>query len=286
MNTMVDGNRITSLTCLFLIIHLKQLVLAGKVYKLAPPLYKVTKNKKNIYLDDNKAYAKYVQADIVKNITIYVEKDKGLEKLKDKEITNLILTTNEYYDNIKRLSKNAVTDQKLFEYILMNIYYIKDDKLNKFIKQIKKFGKDLEVTDNGNEIIVSGIYNMDSQFVRINKKFISKVKPLTEYLDNEKNQKYFVVNDQRIQLIELLEIFESYKPADRQRFKGLGEMKPEQLDETCLRPGERRLIQLTVDDLDEALETFNVLHGKTPKWQQERKNLMSKFKINIEDIDS
>lgn len=288
MNESIDGNRITSGLSVFFLWHYRQLVEAGKLYKLMPPLYKITKNKKAIYLDDNRAYAEYVQNDIVKNMTIYALRDGEQIKLKNSEILELILSTKDYYDGLKRCATNALTDTMLFEYILMNIYLIEKNDLKKFVKNLKKYSRDLDIIENAemDEIIISGVYNMDTQFVRINKKFMKKVRKLVEYLNNDNNDKYFVVNDRKVQLFELLEIFDSYKPADRQRYKGLGEMTPAQLDETSLRPGQRRLVQLTIGDLEKTIETFEVLHGKKPKMVAERKKLMSKFKINIDDIDS
>lgn len=125
---------------------------------------------------------------------------------------------------------------------------------------------------------------MGAQFLRINKKFMKKVIKLTDYL--ETNPYRFIVSDREIQLFELLEIFDSYEPANKQRYKGLGEMTASQLEETCLQPGKRNLVRLTIDDLKRDLAEFDILHGKKQKHVEERKAFMSKFKISIDDIDS
>ena len=65
-----------------------------------------------------------------------------------------------------------------------------------------------------------------------------------------------------------------------QRFKGLGEMNPLQLRETTMDPNTRRLVQLSVNEDDDALEVMNMLLGKKraedrKKWLEEKGNLSS-----------
>lgn len=274
-----------------MLFHLPQLVEAGKVYKLMPPLYKITKNKKDIYFNDNKEYARYVEKDIVKNITIYAIRNKKKCELTEDEIVDLIINTKDYLSMFDKLAKNNVMngdDKILFEFILMNLHFIKNGKVKKFTDNIKKFGRDLEVIDNwkdAEEVIVMGIYNFEAQFIRINEKFIKKASDITTYLDNPDNDLYFNVNGEDIQLYQLLSIFESYKPDGRQRYKGLGEMNPDQLGETCFVPGNRHLIKLTIGDLERDKRIFNILHSPKINFRNERKKLMSKFKINPEDLD-
>ena len=61
-------------------------------------------------------------------------------------------------------------------------------------------------------------------------------------------------------------------------------MNSSQLWETALDPEKRELIQLTTEDLEKELEIFDILHGK--QCRKERNDMMMKFKINLDDIDT
>ena len=63
-------------------------------------------------------------------------------------------------------------------------------------------------------------------------------------------------------------------------------MNPEELWETTLNPENRTLIRLTTSDLEKERSTFALLHsGKSDK-VSERKEMMSKFKISLDDLDN
>lgn len=133
----VDGHRITSLLSGYFLYHMPQLVEAGKVYKLLPPLYKVTKGNKDIYFNDNRSYAKYVQKEIVANMTIYIPQGKINYKCTDDDIIELMLNTKDYYRELKKRSRNAVMDTLLFEFILTNLHYLKMENSGSFQKLLK-----------------------------------------------------------------------------------------------------------------------------------------------------
>jgi len=76
---------------------------------------------------------------------------------------------------------------------------------------------------------------------------------------NERDLSLFENRD----LIEILEEIEASakKGAYIQRYKGLGEMNPEQLWETTMTPDERRLLKITIDDGEVASDTFTLFMG-------------------------
>jgi Type IIA topoisomerase (DNA gyrase/topo II, topoisomerase IV), B subunit len=283
----IDGHKITSLMGGYFLFHMPQLVEAGKIYKLIPPLYKVVKRGKTLYFNDTRSYSDYIRQDIVANYEILAVGKNGKSfKLSDDELIDKIIEVKDYFRELKKRADKTLMDIELFETILINIYYIIEGKVDKFRQAIKQKARFIEVTNNEKkkEIIVTGYYKMEAQFLRIDMNFLQKASKLLGYLDE--NPYYFIANGRQIQLCELAQLFNSYEPDDVKRYKGLGEMTASQLAETCIEPGKRNLVRLTMDDLHKSLAQFEVLHGDKQTNRDARKQFMSKFKINIEDVDS
>ena len=291
MNIMIDGNRITSLVLVYFFFYARPLVEAGKVYKVLPPLYKITegkgKNKKSIFINNNKEYVKYLYNKISKNIVIHgYDKDGNFEKLSEEDIENILLTSSEYKRKLRKMAKKAVCRTELFEYIISNLHYLNEDNLDKFEKEIKKKSKNFKVKQVNQDLVtVNGLYKREMELIRITDKTMSKSKPLQEYYHSCKWKK-FEIDNKELSLIELLDILDSYEPAEKQRYKGLGEMNAIALGETTLEPGKRQLIRLTINDVEKEIDQLLILHSESNKYRQERKALMSKFKISVDDIDS
>ena len=85
---------------------------------------------------------------------------------------------------------------------------------------------------------------------------------------------------------EFLDVTNKLKPRIITRYKGLGEANSQQLWDTTLNPDTRILIQLTMEDVEKDLEIFEKLHGQTKKNLEERKAMMSAYKIKREDLDN
>lgn len=110
-------------------------------------------------------------------------------------------------------------------------------------------------------------------------KVYAAVPPLYKTV-NGKEIKYWYPEDER----EYRKYMRNHKNATSNRFKGLGEMNPDELYSTTMDPANRRMVQLTTDNLNLTLDLYNRLMGKQPSL---RKEFILKNKLsNIDDDDS
>ncbi|MCX8172076.1 MAG: DNA gyrase subunit B, partial [Archaeoglobaceae archaeon] len=91
------------------------------------------------------------------------------------------------------------------------------------------------------------------------------------------NKTYYAYNE-----VELSRVFEKLGNAEVQRYKGLGEMNPEQLWETTMDPKKRRMIQVKIEDAKKADELFRILMGEDV---ESRKNFIIAHSKEVKNLD-
>ncbi len=256
----VDGSHIQTLLMTFFFRFLRPIVEKGYLYIAQPPLYRYKKGKNETYLKDDKALKEFLiqkGIDSIELQTIGKEDAIALYKL----VAYYQLTLNELdkrfamsevirymIENPDIVGKsNEELAKELESYINKLGYNILNKNINEerlhYYVQTNEGLEELIVDDN---LFTSPYYN---EAVYIYQK-------IKEYLDG---------NDElssRDLLEDLVKIEESAKKgAYIQRYKGLGEMNPEQLWETTMDPTNRRLLRVKVEDFEEANEVFSLFMG-------------------------
>ncbi|MBT3280853.1 MAG: DNA topoisomerase (ATP-hydrolyzing) subunit B [Campylobacteraceae bacterium] len=254
----VDGSHIQTLLLTFFFRFLRPLIDKGYLYIAQPPLYRYKKGKNEIYLKDNTALSNYLienglqqfefegmgyndLLDMFKIVSVYRSMLENLEKryslvevLKHLiENNNLVsLTYDKLFDEIK-----VYLDSK--GYNILN-QTITDEKIHIFVQ-----------TNEGLEELL-----IDDEL--FNSPYFNEATYLFNKL-NERDLSLFNGED----LIDILESIEgtAKKGAYIQRYKGLGEMNPEQLWETTMIPEDRRLLKVKIEDAEIASDTFTLFMG-------------------------
>ncbi|MEB2803289.1 DNA topoisomerase (ATP-hydrolyzing) subunit B [Campylobacter upsaliensis] len=253
----VDGSHIQTLLLTFFFRFMNELVANGHIYLAQPPLYRYKKGqKREIYLKDEKALNEFL-------IEVGIENSNyegiGLNDLKD-----FLKIVAAYRSVLKDLEKrfNVIS---VIRYLIENPDFIKNsnEELFKIIKAfLEKQGhnilnsylseNELRIyvqTESGlEELIINDdlfshpLYTEASYiFTKIKERELNFERDILDILDEvEKNAK---------------------KGAYIQRYKGLGEMNPEQLWETTMDPSIRRLLKITIEDAKRADDTFNLFMG-------------------------
>ena len=268
----VDGSHIRTLLLTFFYRQMPELVEAGHIFIAQPPLYKVSKGKKDVYLKDDSALTDFLLERISENYTLNLTKTKAmrptefsdlLKSYKNFEELTSIPDLNISFDFLMTLLKVKPFPKDLSEKVLKswvtsfnkvsetNKLAI-DEKLKNIICTRTKFGNSLvdliPITffkSNNYKFVLA--YQEKSKKVKLGKSSIVRK-------DSEEK-----IDDLFLTLRTLMD--DIRKSLNIQRYKGLGEMNPDQLWETTMNPVGRRLVQVKIDDADEASDLFEQLMG-------------------------
>jgi DNA gyrase subunit B len=254
----VDGSHIQTLLLTFFFRFLRPVIENGYLYIAQPPLYRYKKGKNEIYLKDNTALSNYL---IENGLESFEFEGMGYNDLLD--MFKIVAVYRTMLENLeKRYSLVEV-----LKYLIENKELVGLENKDLFVK-IEEF-----LTNNNYNILNKTITDEQIHiFVQTNEGleellidddlFASPYFNEAVYLFNKLNERDLSLFDGR-DLIEVLEEIEAIakKGAYIQRYKGLGEMNPEQLWETTMIPEDRRLLKITIDDAEVASDTFTLFMG-------------------------
>ena len=288
----VDGAHIRTLLLTFFFRYAKPLIDNGFVYIAQPPLYKLTIGKQSEYLYDDRALDKTLRERGTNGLTLCDnKKDKVIA---NEELVTLIGNMSGYYNSFNSPIINAVPSVVIRGLVRAEInpedfenrdrmeeitgylqHYVKDHAENYGITEAKDYEVSLK------ENAETGKYSIKIELgegidpVSITKNMIksseySKIKStyplIRNFLFEEEKSLNLNTGSEDMQITsftELQRIIEERgkKGVGIQRFKGLGEMMPQQLWETTMDPANRTLLKVTIEDAEHASQLFDVLMG-------------------------
>ena len=300
----VDGSHIRTLLLTFFYRQMPEMVDKGYLYIAQPPLFKVGKGKKSEnYLSSESELNDFVLKKICNNRELSFKKDK--QKLSGHNLFMFITSIAEYYSVLDHFQNRGIPDhlvELLIKENVANKTFLQDEKRMSQLREklIQKgyvvdemtFSEERKVF----EIIVNGqtakeadllseligksagsvkigrglIYSNDYQHsLNLNKNIIKYDLPPFTVANTDKDKKTEPQTAKN--KTELLNMFmrDGKKGITIQRYKGLGEMNPEQLWETTMNPEKRNLMQVKVEDVVDTDEIFTVLMGEAVEPRRE-----------------
>ncbi|MEV9616800.1 DNA topoisomerase (ATP-hydrolyzing) subunit B [Aliarcobacter butzleri] len=275
----VDGSHIQTLLLTFFFRFLRPVIEKGYLYIAQPPLYRYKKGKNEIYLKDNNALSAF----LIEN---------GLESFEFEG-----LGYNDLLDLFKIVSKyRAMLEQLGKRYSLLEVlkHLIENsDLVNLEFKDLYENIKDF-LDKKGYNILSKTVLDDRIQlFVQTNEGleeliideelFASPYFSEATYIYSKLKERDLSVFEGK-DLIEILEEIETLakKGAYIQRYKGLGEMNPEQLWETTMIPDNRRLLRVKIEDAEVASDTFTLFMGDEV---EPRRNYIEEHAKDVEHLD-
>ena len=254
----VDGSHIQTLLLTFFFRFLRPIIDKGYLYIAQPPLYLYRKGKNETYLKDDNALSNFLIENGLGNFEF--------EGMGYNDLLDMFKIVSAYRSMLANLEKRYSLVE-VIKHIIENdnLVGLQNDKL---YVEIEKF---LTINDYN---ILSKTINEETIHLFVQTKegleeliiddelFASPYFGEANYLFKKLNERDLSLFDGQ-DLIEVLEGIElsAKKGAYIQRYKGLGEMNPDQLWETTMTPEARRLLKVTIDDAEVASETFTLFMG-------------------------
>ena len=299
----VDGSHIRALLLTFFYRYMKEVIENGYLYIALPPLYRVKRGNSESYLKDEESLDAFLVNESLNSLSVYRKQHNAADLILDKKwVKELIDKIKNYKNLINKLNKTHIS-KIITEYLLNNDITSKDllkdgvsDKLNGMIIFLKNEGHEVNLINDEDFEDYSKTIIRFKNFIPsacIDKKFLESVDYKTIYnLDKEikslellnviivaDSKKYEVKN-----MNDLYDIIKSKAPQNIsiQRYKGLGEMNPDQLWQTTMNKETRTLRKVNINDLIEADGMFDILMGDKV---EPRRKFIEDNALNVVNLD-
>jgi DNA gyrase subunit B len=292
----VDGSHIRTLLLTFFYRQMHELIERGHLYIAQPPLYKAKRGKKEIYLKDEAALLEYLLGEGVEGLSVQMEKSGKV--IRGKQIIPTLRNIIDYNNLFNKLVHKGVNREVLSIFVTGKVQNGFGDMIDltplaQKLKQVEPraefqvlheparilftLGNIRARIDQGVlEILSSHEYKLLLQAYRLVEDICQGERAFIASEGKEEG----IVSDRQ----ELLDFFfdRAKKGQYIQRYKGLGEMNPEQLWETTMDPEKRILLQVKIEDVVEADEIFTVLMGDQV---EPRREFIEKNALNVSNLD-
>jgi DNA gyrase subunit B len=273
----VDGSHIRTLLLTFFYRQMRHLIEGGYLYIAQPPLYRITRGSEKIYLKDDQEFKQYLIQRGAEKKRLQLSSGASLES---KELADTLQLINNYQEYLGRFEKRGLPREVVRIVLDKNLT---DRQLLQDEERLRVLAENLEATgrwtawtepDEEHQTLALLIRHKKNGAnpIRLDWDLLggSDFKTLVK-LDRElmhfKNPPHILEGKNRTWDIttpeDLVNIIleEGQKGLTVQRFKGLGEMNPEQLWETTMDPETRTLLKVNIIDASQADDIFTILMG-------------------------
>ena len=308
----VDGSHIRTLLLTFFYQFMRDIITTGRLYIAQPPLYKVKKGNAENYLLDDRELTKFLLLNNKDDLDFNIYNKKKKIQLKEEQLNELIdlaSRANSAYQNLDL----TYLDAKFFDQILNTGLFFQDFHPNKIEKsQFKIFLSNLNQVYKSENIKFTFQSMISNELIflqekegynKIIKVALDKLLHLREFISSDSlslynkmgfaksTDTYFGISKlsskESFNCNGLVEFFTtlfemSKKGQSISRYKGLGEMNPDQLWETTLDRTNRKLLQVKLEDQINAERQLIMLMGDDVT---DRKNFIQDNSVKVANLD-
>ncbi|MEN3033958.1 MAG: DNA topoisomerase (ATP-hydrolyzing) subunit B [Aquificaceae bacterium] len=285
----VDGSHIRTLLLAFFYRYMYKLVENGHLYIAQPPLYRIKRGKTQRYLKDERELEQELFSIISENMKLI---DSNSKTYSGQTLIELVRKSEELNESMTAFERSGFKEiiNTLLELNLKEEDLRSYDKalecLNLLLEKLKEFKLDIKQEDR-EEFSIELKNSKTGESFKINTELLSshqlrelgnfkKLEPMTI----EKGSKKLTI--ERFEELHKVAFELAREGVELQRYKGLGEMNPEQLWETTMDPKSRNLIQVSIEDAIEADKIISMLMGEQV---EQRRAFIERYAREVKNLD-
>ncbi len=296
----VDGSHIRTLLLTFFFRQMPQLMEHGYVYIAQPPLFKVKKGRAAAqYIKDERDMSAFLLKKAVDNVTLSVGKSKAAERVLEgrdlRSFLDRLMEITRVFTRVDRhFRDHRIVDMLLESEVHGREYLGSKTKMKELAKKISKLGYTANLAADEEHSVDKIVFRHGSSVERqIGYAEISSAEyqhlvqlhqasgewgqpPFTVKTDKSTTE----LEDRQDLLDHILAV--GKRDLQIQRYKGLGEMNPDQLWETTMDPEKRRLLQVQVSDAVGSDEIFSILMGDAV---EPRRQFIQDNALDVKNLD-
>lgn len=302
----VDGAHIRTLLLTFLYRQMLPLVEGGFIYIGQPPLYRLGKGKKEKYFLDEKELNTHLFTDASEKMEIVVKNEERMT-ISGKDFVGLMENLHVYKRIIDFMERMNIWEEMFYFLLDKNIRSADQFKEKSFVEELishlpeKKFiignirscrwRPDCYEVDIAVRGKVQIMMTLGPQIPLINEYrtalgLFDKIKGYLQtdflvVLENKSGEKKEIEAGNWSYMLQIIRD-ESFKGSHLQRYKGLGEMNPEQLWDTTMNPENRTLLRVKIEDAEQADDIFTTLMGDKV---EPRRDFIQTHALEVTDLD-
>ncbi|MGV8074071.1 MAG: DNA topoisomerase (ATP-hydrolyzing) subunit B [Syntrophobacteraceae bacterium] len=295
----VDGAHIRTLLLTFFFRMMPELIERGQLYIAQPPLFRVVSGKQERFIKDEEAMNALLLARAVEKKSVYLPDCES--PLPSEQLIQLLKVFSRYEEWLERQSGKGMQKELLEEVIRVfstgQLSPADQENMSLLKEELEKAGyevlsTEVEEEQRGYDLELRQVSN-GQESVRLSYEFLQSVEfkkllELYKQMDVLHKVPYDVKDAQgEVQFTHPRALFqylmeEARKGLAIQRYKGLGEMNPEQLWETTMNPEKRTLLQVRIEDQYLADELFTTLMGDRV---EPRRDFIQYYALDFRDLD-
>lgn len=295
----VDGAHIRTLLLTFFYRQMPSLVEDGYVYIAQPPLYRLGRGKKEMFFNDDNDLNNYLFSQASSILKVQMT---GGEVIADNDLIDVLKKLSRYRKLIDYLQRINVWEEMVFFLLEQGIVSADQFADEGFVKELKErlgehnlilgnvrncrwkqscYEFDAAVKDKAHIFITVGPH------IPLIPEFRSALSLFPDLKEILRASFTIRVGDREYPAADWSELLEkvraeSFKGSSLQRYKGLGEMNPEQLWETTMNPVNRMLLKVTIEDAEKADDIFTTLMGDKV---EPRRDFINTHALEVTELD-
>lgn len=291
----VDGAHIATLLLTFFFRHMRELIERGYVYLANPPLYKVTRGKSSRFVKNDDELENFLLDSALSDFTM-----KGIKEDRTKAVFIQLL---KYNKALGKFIKKGYSEEMVQTFAVYKDMDAKSFESKEYVENLKKYLEEKNAFEDYKNVNIVFNEEFSKYAIVFERKHIKvaidshlllssdfkDLRRIGSYINEIGTSPYSVTlkdgsSAEFGRLSELINFVDarSRKGLDISRFKGLGEMNPEQLWETTMDPEKRSLYKINIEDAEAADELFSLLMGDTVG---PRREFIEMNALNVRNLD-